>query len=213
MIRFEDLIEKVRAANPGRRHRAAPAGLRVFGLRAQGTGPPIGRALSRPPARGRRHPGRPAAGRRGHRRRACCTTSSRTRRTRSRRSASCSASRSRTSSRASPSCRRCSSRRARSGRPRASARCSWRWSTTSASSSSSSPIGCTTCGRCTTCPRSGASRIAQETRDIYAPIAHRLGMSKLKNELEELAFRHLEPAAYQALRAAGRGASARRPRA
>ncbi len=45
------------------------------------------------------------------------------------------------------------------------------------------------------------ARIAQETRDIYAPIAHRLGMSKLKNELEDLAFRHLEPASYQALRA------------
>ena len=43
-------------------------------------------------------------------------------------------------------------------------------------------------------------RIAQETREIYAPIAHRLGMSKIKNELEELAFRHLEPLAYQALR-------------
>src|SRR5215468_915843 len=42
--------------------------------------------------------------------------------------------------------------------------------------------------------------IAQETRDIYAPIANRLGMSKLKNELEELSFRHLESAAYQALR-------------
>jgi GTP pyrophosphokinase len=44
------------------------------------------------------------------------------------------------------------------------------------------------------------TRIAQETRDIYAPIAHRLGMSKIKNELEELAFRHLEPQAYAALR-------------
>nr|MBP8272830.1 bifunctional (p)ppGpp synthetase/guanosine-3',5'-bis(diphosphate) 3'-pyrophosphohydrolase [Acidobacteriota bacterium] len=43
-------------------------------------------------------------------------------------------------------------------------------------------------------------RIAQETREIYAPIAHRLGMSKVKNELEELAFRHLEPLAYQSLR-------------
>jgi len=43
-------------------------------------------------------------------------------------------------------------------------------------------------------------RIAQETRDVYAPIAGRLGMSKMKNELEELAFRHLEPAVYQALR-------------
>ena len=48
-------------------------------------------------------------------------------------------------------------------------------------------------------PEERRARIAQETRDIYAPIAHRLGMSKLKNELEELAFRHIEPAAYQAL--------------
>src|ERR671912_1526858 len=43
-------------------------------------------------------------------------------------------------------------------------------------------------------------KIAQETRDIYAPIANRLGMSKVKNELEELAFRYLEPKAYEALR-------------
>jgi len=42
-------------------------------------------------------------------------------------------------------------------------------------------------------------RIAQETLDIYAPIAHRLGMSRIKNELEELSFRHLEPAAFQTL--------------
>jgi len=43
--------------------------------------------------------------------------------------------------------------------------------------------------------------VAQETRDIYAPIANRLGMSKIKNELEELSFRYLEPQAYEALRA------------
>src|SRR5687768_6752740 len=43
--------------------------------------------------------------------------------------------------------------------------------------------------------------VAQETRDIYAPIANRLGMSKVKNELEELSFRYLEPQAYEALRA------------
>ena len=49
-------------------------------------------------------------------------------------------------------------------------------------------------------PEERRVRIAQETRDVYAPIAHRLGMSKLKNELEELAFKHLEPTAYQALR-------------
>ena len=42
--------------------------------------------------------------------------------------------------------------------------------------------------------------IAQETRDIYAPIANRLGMSKVKNELEELSFRYLEPQTYEALR-------------
>ena len=44
-------------------------------------------------------------------------------------------------------------------------------------------------------------KIAQETLDIYAPIANRLGMSKLKNELEELAFRHLDPGAFERLRA------------
>src|SRR6187399_2320740 len=49
-------------------------------------------------------------------------------------------------------------------------------------------------------PEERRARIAQETRDIYAPIANRLGMSKIKNELEELAFRHLDAASYQALR-------------
>src|SRR5512133_3168074 len=44
-------------------------------------------------------------------------------------------------------------------------------------------------------------RISQETLDIYAPIANRLGMSKVKNELEELAFRFLEPEAYDVLKA------------
>ena len=42
--------------------------------------------------------------------------------------------------------------------------------------------------------------VAQETRDIYAPIANRLGMSKIKNELEELSFRYLEPQLYESLR-------------
>ncbi len=43
-------------------------------------------------------------------------------------------------------------------------------------------------------------RIARETLDIYAPIANRLGMSRVKNELEELSFRYLEPAAFESLR-------------
>src|SRR6058998_2573109 len=50
-------------------------------------------------------------------------------------------------------------------------------------------------------PEDRRLKIAQETRDIYAPIANRLGMSKVKNELEELSFRYLEPQAYEALRA------------
>src|SRR5688572_30195042 len=49
-------------------------------------------------------------------------------------------------------------------------------------------------------PEERRTKIAQETLDIYAPIANRLGMSKIKNELEELAFRYLEPKVYDALR-------------
>src|SRR2546426_10771445 len=40
-------------------------------------------------------------------------------------------------------------------------------------------------------------RIAQETMEVYAPIAHRLGMGKIRGELEDLAFSYLEPEAYQ----------------
>ena len=49
-------------------------------------------------------------------------------------------------------------------------------------------------------PEERRTKISQETLDIYAPIASRLGMSKVKNELEELSFKYLEPKAYEALR-------------
>jgi GTP pyrophosphokinase len=49
-------------------------------------------------------------------------------------------------------------------------------------------------------PEERRVKIAQETLDIYAPIANRLGMSKVKNELEELSFKYLEPKAYEGLR-------------
>jgi guanosine-3',5'-bis(diphosphate) 3'-pyrophosphohydrolase len=44
-------------------------------------------------------------------------------------------------------------------------------------------------------PREKQVRIAQETIDIYAPIAHRLGMGKIRGELEDLSFKFLEPEA------------------
>jgi guanosine-3',5'-bis(diphosphate) 3'-pyrophosphohydrolase len=39
-------------------------------------------------------------------------------------------------------------------------------------------------------------RVARETLEIYAPVANRLGMGKMRGELEDLAFRYLEPEAY-----------------
>ncbi len=48
-------------------------------------------------------------------------------------------------------------------------------------------------------PEERRQKIARETMDIYAPLAGRLGMSKIKNELEDLSFQYLEPEAYKDL--------------
>ena len=48
-------------------------------------------------------------------------------------------------------------------------------------------------------PPEKRARIAQETLDIYAPLAGRIGMQRLREELEELAFRHLSPEAFRTI--------------
>ncbi len=46
-------------------------------------------------------------------------------------------------------------------------------------------------------PAERQEKIAKETLEIYAPIAHRLGMGKIRGELEDLGFRYVDPIAYQ----------------
>src|SRR6202163_4423049 len=45
-------------------------------------------------------------------------------------------------------------------------------------------------------------KIAKETLEIYGPIAHRLGMGKIRGELEDLGFRYLDPLTYEQVRKA-----------
>jgi GTP pyrophosphokinase len=57
-------------------------------------------------------------------------------------------------------------------------------------------------------PPAKQQRSAQETMEIYAPLANRLGIFQIKSELEDLAFRYLEPQAYAHI---GRVLELRRP--
>ncbi len=59
-------------------------------------------------------------------------------------------------------------------------------------------------------PREKWTRIASETLDIYAPIAHRLGLNQTYRELQNLAFRHLRPWRYTTLSKAVTKARSRR---
>ena len=85
---------------------------------------------------------------------------------------------------------------------------------------------CATCGWCRSCwrgnwracappaqlPAAERRALAQLTGDIHAPLANRLGIWQLKWELEDLAFRYLQPETYQRIARAARR-KARRPRA
>ncbi len=53
-------------------------------------------------------------------------------------------------------------------------------------------------------------RIAQETIDIYAPVANRIGLNKVYRELQDLCFKHLHPNRYQVLHKAIRAARGNR---
>src|SRR5215212_687048 len=56
-------------------------------------------------------------------------------------------------------------------------------------------------------------RIAEETLDIYAPLAGRMGIQEMRDELEDLAFRHLNPEAYETISRRLRDSSVKSERA
>ncbi len=51
-------------------------------------------------------------------------------------------------------------------------------------------------------PEERRQHVARETLEIYAPLAHRLGMGKVRGELEDLAFRYVDPIGYDQVRTA-----------
>ena len=62
-------------------------------------------------------------------------------------------------------------------------------------------------------PADKRKRIAEETLEIYAPLAGRMGIQEMRDELEDLAFRHLNPEAYETISRRLRDSAAKSGRA
>ena len=175
---------------PERRRAAAQQGLCLRHAKARHAEARLGRSLLRPSARSRRHPDRPQA-RRCHHRGGAAARHHRGHRRHPRRDRPAVRLRDRRDRRwpdqdraAATSCR------ARRRRPRTCASCCSPSPPTSACCWSSSPTACTTCARSTIMPRRKAHAHRQETMDIYAPLAGRMGMQDMRSELEDLSFKH-----------------------
>ena len=61
-------------------------------------------------------------------------------------------------------------------------------------------------------PAEARRRVAEETLEIYAPLAGRMGMQEMREELEDLSFREINPNAYQRDQRAARRAGRRQAR-
>ena len=210
MIRFEDIYEKVKRHQPGRTSRLLRKAYIFSARRAQGPDARLGRALPRPSARRRGHPGRAAHGPDLRRRRPAAR---RARGHADRRGQDEGALRRRTS----PTSSTASPRSARSRSPSSEERQAETFrKMLLAMVDDMRVILVKLADRLHNMrtlqylPEERRRRIARETMDIYAPIAGRLGMGKIKNELEDLSFQYLEPRVLpRARRSASRsGASA-----
>ena len=186
MMRQYELVERVAAYNPERRRGSAEPRLCLRHAEARLADARLRRPVFLPSPRSRGDPDRPAARRRVDRRGAPPRHDRGYERDARRDRPAVRAGDRASSSTGSPSCSGWNSSRARRSRRRTCASSCWRSPTTSACSSSSSPTGCTTCARSTTCPRRSATRIAEETMEIYAPLAGRMGMQSMRDELEDL---------------------------
>ena len=88
-------------------------------------------------------------------------------------------------------------RRSAPRRRKTCGKCWWPWRKTCGWSLSSWRTDCITCAPWMPCPKERQLKNAQETLEIFAPLAHRLGIWELKWQLEDLSFRYLQPEQYQ----------------